>query len=108
LFFRLFYFDRPNVTLSLSEAVLVGTKVTIDGARDRDTSDAFSLQSYEVYPSNTPFSIEFEKKLDGTSIVRLKVEKALDRETQSFYVLEIVAKDSILFSRCVQKRFSDS
>lgn len=86
-------FDKPNVTLSLSEAVLVGTKVTIDGARDRDTSDAFSLQSYEVYPSNTPFSIEFEKKLDGTSIVRLKVEKALDRETQSFYVLEIVAKD---------------
>jgi hypothetical protein len=31
-------FDRPNVTLSLSEAVLVGTKVTIDGARDRDLS----------------------------------------------------------------------
>ncbi|CAC5389717.1 PCDHD1 [Mytilus coruscus] len=86
-------FDKPNITLSLSEASLVGTKVTIDGARDRDTSDAYSLRSYEVYPANTPFSIEFEKKLDGTSIVRLKVEKALDRETQSSYQLEIVAKD---------------
>lgn len=86
-------FYNPNITVSLSEASVIGQKLTIDGARDKDTSDAFSLQSYEVHPSNTPFSIEFEKKLDGTSIVRLKIDQALDRETHSSYMLEIVAKD---------------
>lgn len=86
-------FDKPFIDLVISESVLVGTSITIDGARDADTSDGYSLQSYEVMPNNTPFEINFQKKLDGTSIVRLFVKEALNREQRDNYQFSVVARD---------------
>ncbi|XP_069129915.1 protocadherin gamma-C4-like [Argopecten irradians] len=86
-------FDKPSISLTISEAVLGGTSITIDGARDRDTSDQYSLQSYNVTPSSSPFSIKFLKNLDGTSIVQLVVTQPLDREKQDFYQITVIAKD---------------
>lgn len=86
-------FDKPVIDLQISESVLVGTSITIDGARDADTSDRYSLQSYEVMPNDTPFEINFQKKLDGTSIVRLIVKEALNREQRDNYHFSVVARD---------------
>ena len=86
-------FDKPVIDLQISESVLVGTSITIDGARDADTSDKYSLQSYEVMPNDTPFEINFQKKLDGTSIVRLIVKEALNREQRDNYHFNVVARD---------------
>ncbi|XP_060083689.1 protocadherin-9-like [Ylistrum balloti] len=86
-------FDKPSISLTISEAVLVGTSITIDGARDRDTSEQYSLHSYNVTPSTSPFSIKFLKNLDGTSIVQLMVKEPLNREVQDFYQITVIAKD---------------
>ncbi|XP_062580592.1 protocadherin-9-like [Saccostrea cucullata] len=86
-------FDKPSIDLLISESVLVGTSITIDGARDADTSDIYSLQTYEVMPNNTPFEINFQKKLDGTSIVKLFVREALNREQRDNYLFNVVARD---------------
>lgn len=86
-------FDNPSISLTISEAVLVGTSITIDGARDRDTSELYSLQSYNVTPTTSPFSIKFLRNLDGTSVVQLVVKRALDREMHDFYQITIIAKD---------------
>ena len=70
------FFEKPEINLPILESVLVGTSITIDGARDADTSDSFSLQSYEIMPKDSPFEIRYEKKLDGTSVVRLLVNES--------------------------------
>ncbi|KAL4229872.1 hypothetical protein ACF0H5_010263 [Mactra antiquata] len=92
-------FSKPNLTLTISEAVLAGTSYAIDGARDRDTSSQYSLKEYRLeskdpdQTENLPFSIQFQKHLDGSSIVRLFVIKPLDREIIDSYFLEVIAED---------------
>lgn len=90
-------FAQELIHESISEAVLVGTSITIEGARDRDTSEQFSLQNYTVIGSSPsekiPFNISFEKKLDGTSKVKLIVSQALNREEKDSYQLNIIASD---------------
>lgn len=92
-------FTKATLTLTVSEAVLVGTSYAIDGARDRDTSPEYSLHDYELHSvdpdfiGNLPFSIQFSKHLDGSSIIRLYVTEPLDREARDAYHLEIIASD---------------
>ena len=92
-------FEQSSLTLPISEAVLAGTSYAIDGARDRDTSPEYSLKQYELhsvdpdYTGNLPFSIQFSKHLDGSSIIRLYVDEPLDREVRDAYHLEIIAFD---------------
>lgn len=92
-------FIKSSLTLTLSEAVLVGTSYAIDGARDKDTSPEYSLDQYELHSvdpdffGNLPFSIQFSKHLDGSSIIRLYITEPLDREERDAYHLQIVAFD---------------
>ncbi|XP_045204771.2 putative protocadherin beta-18 [Mercenaria mercenaria] len=92
-------FSKSTLTLPVSEAVLVGTSYAIDGARDRDTSPEYSLKQYELqsvdpdFTGNLPFSIQFSKHLDGSSIIRLYVTEPLNREVRDAYHLEITAFD---------------
>lgn len=86
-------FERSSMSLSISESVLIGTSFTIDGARDKDTSQNYSLQTYDLAEKGMPFTVKFVKKLDGTSIVRLVVSDTLDRELRDKYQLTVVAKD---------------
>ncbi|KAL5011912.1 hypothetical protein ScPMuIL_010463 [Solemya velum] len=86
-------FPRDTINLPISESVFVGTSFTIDGARDRDTSRKYSLQKYDIFPKNSPFSIKFVKNLDGSSIVRLFINQPLNREVKKSYEIQVVAED---------------
>ncbi|KAL3880620.1 hypothetical protein ACJMK2_032844 [Sinanodonta woodiana] len=84
-------FSKVVLSLPISEDVLVGTRYSIEGAKDLDGSQNFSLQTYELRPKDVPFSVQ--KNLDGSSLVRLKVVEPLDRETEEFYFMDLIAKD---------------
>lgn len=90
-------FSNSSLNLALSEDVLTGSSITVDGARDRDTSDRYSLQKYELQPQtpgeSIPFTYTFSKKLDGSSTINLVVSEKLDREEKDSYKFFIVAKD---------------
>lgn len=90
-------FSRQSLTISISESVLIGKSIEIAGARDKDTSAEFSLKQYQMKPrtagEDLPFSINFVKHLDGSSVVRLFVIKGLDRETKDTYTFDIIAED---------------
>ena len=92
-------FAKQSLTFEISEAVLVGTSYQIDGAIDQDTSRNYSLRNYELQSNNMsvneelPFSIQFVKHLDGSSIIRLSVTSQLNRENHDTYRMKILAKD---------------
>ncbi|KAK6173694.1 hypothetical protein SNE40_017101 [Patella caerulea] len=86
-------FPSDSVSLDVSEAVLVGASIPLEGASDRDKGKNNSLQTYEIVPSDGAFGVSFRKNLDGTSYLNLVVKKELDHETTNRYSLQIVAKD---------------
>lgn len=90
-------FITSSINLPISEAVLIGTSLTVEGARDKDTSDLFSIQTYDLEPTtpeqSIPFRLSYVKKLDGSFSVKLIVSERLDREVKDSYQFYIVAKD---------------
>ncbi|XP_053399722.1 protocadherin-11 X-linked-like [Mercenaria mercenaria] len=90
-------FSESSFNLPLSESVLTGSTITVEGARDKDTSDKYSLQTYDLQPTipgeNLPFQFNFSKKLDGSSTINLIVKEKLNREEKDSYQFYIVAKD---------------
>ena len=85
-------FKEKSIDLSISESVVIGTQINIDGASDPDQAEN-SVKLYEVSTPNSPFSANFTKNLDGSTTVQLIVNKTLDRETMDNYQIEIVASD---------------
>ncbi|ESP01804.1 hypothetical protein LOTGIDRAFT_139015 [Lottia gigantea] len=86
-------FPNDAITVDVSEAVLVGASIPLEGASDRDMGKNNSLQSYEIEPRNDAFGLSFRKNLDGTSYLNLVVQGELDHEKVSSYSLRVVAKD---------------
>lgn len=89
--------NRPNFTssilhLSISEASHAGSEFNIEGATDRDSLN-YSVKSYRVDPPGTPFEAKFTRNLDGTSVVKLTISKALDREIHDNYQIQLIAID---------------
>lgn len=72
----------------MSEGSLVGTSFPIEGAVDRDGGH-FSVNLYRVVPETAPFSVQFQKNVDGSSLVRLILKKTLDREQQKSYQFQV-------------------
>jgi hypothetical protein len=72
------------MTLELPEAFVVGSSSPISGAIDSDSGDN-SVQKYYLKPDGTPFTLEYEKIVDGSSAVRIVVSQKLDREIRSCY-----------------------
>ncbi|XP_062580598.1 protocadherin beta-11-like [Saccostrea cucullata] len=86
-------FPRSSMSLDIPESTLIGNSFTIDGAKDADTSPNYTLNTYTLEQANSPFSVSFVKNLDGTSVVKLVVDKELDREVQDSYNLVVIASD---------------
>ena len=86
-------FTQSSMTLSIPESTLVGTSFTIFPAKDADTSEQYSLKSYELEETNVPFNVSFVKNFDGTFVVKLVVRQELDREVRDSYRITVVAKD---------------
>ena len=63
-------FPKGSQTLNVSEGSLIGTSFPIEGAVDRDSGD-YSVNLYRIVPETAPFSVQYQKNVDGSSLVRL-------------------------------------
>ena len=88
-------FPEDFMTRKISELASIGASISLVGAVDSDSGN-YSLQRYYILNEATldlPFTISYEKFVDGSSDVKLKIVDKLDRETQDSYALIIVAED---------------
>lgn len=90
-------FPSPSLDLQIEESVLTGSGFRLEGARDEDMSEQFSLQKYKIQPKSPgqalPFSISHTKNLDGSSTVKLIVGEKLNREVTDSYQFYVIAED---------------
>ncbi|XP_062580602.1 protocadherin-9-like [Saccostrea cucullata] len=85
-------FSRGSIDVELSEGSSVGTSVQIEGAIDADTG-MYAVQNYVISPNDSPFDVHFQKNVDGSSIVKLVLREALNREDREYYLIQVLAQD---------------
>ncbi|KAK3607645.1 hypothetical protein CHS0354_010700 [Potamilus streckersoni] len=86
-------FPKQSTTLQISEGVQIGSAFRIDSPVDRDTGANNSIQGIEIVPKISVFGLRIESNLDESVQVKIIVNGKLDRETQDFYQLIVVARD---------------
>ncbi|XP_034036965.1 protocadherin gamma-C5-like isoform X16 [Thalassophryne amazonica] len=84
-------FSTSNISLEISEASAPGTRFRLESAHDPDVG-ANSLRTYHLSP-NDCFVLKVETKSDGSKFPELVVDKALDREKQASFRLQLTAVD---------------
>ncbi|ESO93972.1 hypothetical protein LOTGIDRAFT_105112 [Lottia gigantea] len=86
-------FPELEITVFIPENVNPGSTYRINGATDLDRGQNNSVQLYEMVSSANLFDLKVDKKLDGTSDLRIVVKNVIDREKKHYYRFFIVAKD---------------
>ncbi|GAB1604107.1 hypothetical protein Ahia01_000692000 [Argonauta hians] len=81
-------FPTKQVNLQFSERDSKGSKLSIPNAIDKDIGYQNNLINYELKNTNEYFSLS-----DGISMLRIVLEKKLDREKEDKYNIEVIAKD---------------
>ncbi|XP_062983466.1 protocadherin-8 [Elgaria multicarinata webbii] len=84
-------FPQPLLALEVSESAAPGTRLPLPPARDLDAGSN-GIQSFAVSP-NRHFGLEAQSRADGLKCAELVLLRALDREAQAAYRLELVATD---------------
>ncbi|XP_076026081.1 protocadherin-8-like [Genypterus blacodes] len=84
-------FPSRESLVEISENAALGSRVPLDPAVDADVGSNY-IQSYQI-SVNSHFSIDVLLRADGVKYAELVLMKELDRETQSFYAVELVATD---------------
>ncbi|XP_046903274.1 protocadherin-8 [Hypomesus transpacificus] len=84
-------FENKESTVEIFENAAVGSRIPLDPAEDADVGSNY-IQSYQI-SVNSHFSIDVLLRADGVKYAELVLMKELDRETQSFYMVELVATD---------------
>ncbi|KAM7417653.1 hypothetical protein PAMA_017340 [Pampus argenteus] len=84
-------FSTSNFSLEISEAAAPGTRFRLESAHDPDVGTN-SLRTYHL-AANDFFILNVETKSDGSKFAELVVDKALDRETQASFRLQLTAVD---------------
>ncbi|XP_045204687.2 protocadherin alpha-13-like [Mercenaria mercenaria] len=88
-------FPKHFTSLEISEVATVGSSMSLDGAVDADAGN-YSLQRYYILNEallDFPFTLSYERFVDGSSGVKLEITGDLDRETEDSYGVIIVAED---------------
>ncbi|XP_075690684.1 protocadherin-8-like [Rhinoderma darwinii] len=85
------HFPSPEMHVDVSEAAAVGTRIPLQMAVDEDIG-LNSIQDY-LMSGNSHFGLDVPTRADGLKYADLILMKELDRESQSFYKLELVASD---------------
>lgn len=85
-------FPRPLLALEVSESAAPGTRLPLELAQDPDAGP-LGVQSFSLSPDGGLFGLEVQSRADGRKSAELVLLGALDREAQSAYRLELVAKD---------------
>ncbi|KAM4608368.1 protocadherin-8 [Polymixia lowei] len=84
-------FPNKESLVEISENAAVGSRIPLDPAVDADVGSNY-IQSYQI-SVNSHFSIDVLLRADGVKYAELVLMKELDRETQSSYMVELVATD---------------
>nr|XP_023682256.1 protocadherin-8-like isoform X1 [Paramormyrops kingsleyae] len=84
-------FPNKESTIEVSENAALGLRIPLDVAVDEDVGANY-IQSYQI-SVNSHFTIDVLIRADGVKYAELVLMKELDRETQSFHLLELVAVD---------------
>lgn len=85
-------FVRKRLSFELSESSIIGTLLPISAAIDHDIGK-YSVQYYEIVPSDGPFGLNVVRNMDNGFGINLVLEDSLDRETVAFHQLTILAID---------------
>ena len=85
-------FPSSKIHRSISESSLPGATVSIPTAEDPD-SPVHSIQEYELLPADSPFDLRLQESLDGSVDLQLVLNRRLDRESISSYLIEVIAFD---------------
>ncbi|KAK3596854.1 hypothetical protein CHS0354_039847 [Potamilus streckersoni] len=85
-------FAVNEVEVEIAESTTGRSPASFSGAQDADYG-LLSVQNYTILEPDTPFTVEYEKLVDRSSIVTIIVQKGLDRETRDFYKLTVLAQD---------------
>ncbi|KAK3099187.1 hypothetical protein FSP39_000709 [Pinctada imbricata] len=84
----------PNITsISASEGSAVNSTYPIPSAVDRDVNPNFVIQSYQLQPDTSPFSLVIDNSSGGSRDLKLVLRQKLDREKTDRYELHVVAQD---------------
>eukprot|EP00062_Callorhinchus_milii_P016459 gi/632967879/ref/XP_007900224.1/ PREDICTED: protocadherin-10-like [Callorhinchus milii] len=84
-------FSKSQIRLEISEGAAPGTRFALECAHDPDVGTN-SLQTYQLAP-NDHFSLVVQTRGSDGKLPVLVLEKPLDREKQTGYRLELIAKD---------------
>ena len=88
-------FLDKQVNIKFYEGFGKGMRKPIPKAVDKDVGILNSKITYELKKiKNEPFTLVITPSVDGTSMVEIKLEETLDRETKDSYVVQVVAKDA--------------
>lgn len=85
-------FTKDTQVIEISEAAINTSPTILENAND-DDAGANSIQSYRLVGNSDLFSIDVERKLDGSLSVKLLVIGKLDRESKDFYNCTLIARD---------------
>ncbi|KAL8617023.1 hypothetical protein ACOMHN_014194 [Nucella lapillus] len=87
-------FPAEQVVLDISEAAKVGYVLKLTGPQDIDSPPNNTIQRYELtLPAPHVFSVSPTQNPDGSTVLSLKLERELDRETTPKYDFSIIAYD---------------
>ncbi|KAM8971906.1 protocadherin Fat 4-like [Pelodytes ibericus] len=84
-------FSKNIFNVAVSESSSPGTQFVLENARDPDLGSN-SLQGYSLTP-NMHYKLREKISTEGMKYPELVLEKALDREKQSYYELVLTASD---------------
>nr|XP_033783590.1 protocadherin alpha-2-like [Geotrypetes seraphini] len=84
-------FPVKDMLFNVSELALIGTRFPLEKPHDPDVG-INSLQTYE-FTANEYFELKVQENSDGSKSAELVLNKALDRELQSFHQLKLIAFD---------------
>ncbi|GAB1603903.1 protocadherin beta-15-like isoform X1 [Argonauta hians] len=83
-----------QINLTFSETDGPGTTRSIPNAIDKDVGTQNSQINYELIKNDDdPFTLSVFKRVDGTSYLRLSLEKKLDRELKDNYLIKVMARN---------------
>ncbi len=87
-------FNDPEISLVISESSYAGKTFSLPTATDADSA-SYGILYYELRPnSNKKFDLSvIRSKIDNSIDLKLILNEELDRETEDFYQIQLVAYD---------------
>ena len=86
-------FPEKQIYLEFLEGVSKGFKNSIPNAIDKDVGSVNAKITYELNNNNEPFSLHVHTLPFRIPKLSILVEKKLDREDKSSYIVQVIAKD---------------